>query len=152
MSLSGIGFDGEDAQSELAKFKWTEIATSFADEWGPNILANLRAQAPVAPTGGGRLRDALRFERHTSIGHLSMIFSDDVPYFKYVISGTVGGQIINPVAARALHWTSAGADFFAASVIRGATPKNDFPQRVWDRMAPEVATGFREAIEEGMAT
>jgi hypothetical protein len=150
MSLTGIGF--EDDGKAFASFKWTEIATTFSDEWGPNILANLRAEAPVAP-GGGRLRDALSFERRTRVGTLTMIFSDPgVPYFGYVISGTQGGQLIQPIAARALHWQSGGADFFASQVTRGSTPKNDFPTRVWARMQEEVQSAFRDAIREGLTT
>ncbi len=150
MSLTNIGMDG-DAGS-LAAFKWTDLAAKFAGEWGPRILAALREEAPVAQgTDSGRLRDALRFEFHAPIGALTMLFTDDVPYFPYVIHGTTGGQIIRPVAARALHWSNGGTDVFAMSVTRGDTPANDFPSRVWDRMAEEVQNGFRDTIREGLA-
>ncbi len=150
MSLTDIGMEG-DSES-LAKFKWTDLAVKFADEWGPRLLAALRQEAPVSANGtdSGRLRDALRFERHATVGSLTMLFTDDVPYFPYVIHGTTGGQTINPVAARALHWSSGGSDVFAMSVTRGDTPANDFPSRVWDRMAEEVQNGFRETIREGL--
>ena len=148
MSLIGVGVEGDT--DAFRAFNWTEIATTFADEWGPKILGALRLEAPVAPSGGGRLRDALRFERRTTIGNLTMLFTDDVPFFPYVIHGTEGGQLIQPVAARALHWTSGGSDVFAMSVIRGATPKNDFPERVWSMMQDVVQTAFREAIREGL--
>lgn len=152
MSLTHIGFEGDDADA-LRAFQWTKIAVAFADDWGPKILAALRAEAPVAPgAGSGRLRDALHFERRTAVGSLTMLFTDDVPYFEYVIKGTTGGQIINPIAARALHWTEGGTDVFAAQVTRGDTPANDFPARVWDRMAEEVQAGFREKVREGLAT
>ncbi len=150
MTLTHITVEGD--AGAFKAFKWTELATTFADEWGPKILGALRADAPVAPTGGGRLRDMLHFERRTSVGTLSMIFSDDVPYFPYVIHGTVGGQIITPKAARSLHWTSGGSDVFAMSVVRGDTPANDFPTRVWVRMQEEVQNGFREIIREGLET
>lgn len=149
MSLTNIGF--EDDSAALRSFKWTKIAVAFADEWGPKILAALRAEAPVAQgASSGRLRDALHFERRTGMGSLTMLFSDDVPYFDYVIKGTSGGQIITPVAARALHWTVGGSDVFAMSVTRGDTPANDFPSRVWDRMAEEVQAGFRDKVREGL--
>ena len=151
MSLTNIGLEGDAAA--LRSFKWTKIAVAFADEWGPKLLAALRAEAPVAAgADSGRLRDRLHFERRTGVGSLTMLFTDDVPYFEYVIKGTTGGQVITPVAARALHWNVGGQDFFAASVVRGDTPANDFPSRVWDRMAEEVQAGFREKVREGLAT
>ena len=151
MSMSGIYSEGDTAAFD--RFRWTELATTFADTWGPMILTALRMEAPVSANGpdSGRLRDALHFERHTGIGSLSMIFTDDVPYFPYVIHGTTGGQTIVPVAARALHWTTGGTDVFAKSVIRGDTPANDFPSRVWDRMADVVMSAFRDTIREGLA-
>ena len=150
MSLLNVGMRGD--RDAFAKFNWTQAATTFADEWGPKILIALRLAAPVAPDGGGRLRDALAFERHTSIGHLTMTWSDPVPYFPYVIEGTVGGQLIEPVAAQALHWTSGGSDVFASSVIRGDTPKNDFPVKVWSMMQETVQEAFKEAIREALTT
>jgi hypothetical protein len=150
MSLLNVGITGDG--EAFAKFNWTEAATTFADEWGPKILTALRLAAPVAPDGGGRLRDALTFERHTSIGFLSMVFSDPVPYFPYVIEGTVGGQLIEPVAAQALHWTSGGSDVFASSVVRGDTPKNDFPTKVWSMMQETVQAAFKQVIREALTT
>jgi len=148
VSMTNIGV--EDDSNALAKYKWTEVASRFAKEWGPRLLAALREEAPVAADGGGRLRDRLHFEFHAPIGSMTMLFTDDVPYFDYVIKGTTGGQVITPVAARALHWSSGGSDVFAMSVTRGDTPANDFPSRVWDRMAEEVQTGFRNLIRESL--
>lgn len=157
MTMIGATATGDTAA--FRSFNWTEVATTFADEWGPKLLESLRREAPVAPDGGGRLRDRLHFERRTSIGRLSMIFTDDVPYFPYVIEGTDGGTVIQPVAARALHWTATttvpmlagmGTDIFAAQVIRGSTPKNDFPTRVWASMRDVVQDAFREAVREGL--
>lgn len=148
--MTTINVDVSGDAEAFASFRWTQIATTFADEWGPKILGALRAEAPVAPIGGGRLRNRLSFERHTTVGFLSMLFTDDVPYFPYVVHGTEGGQLIQPVATRALHWVSNGQDVFATSVIRGATPKNDFPTRVWDSMREMVQQGFRDAVREGM--
>lgn len=147
--MTNIGVEGD--AGALQRFKWTELSVKFADEWGPKILMALRQEAPVAPDGGGRLRDKLHFERRTLIGSITMLFTDDVPYFPYVIKGTTGGQVITPVAARALHWSSGGSDVFAMSVTRGDTPANDFPTRVWDRMAEEVQNGFRNIIRESFA-
>ena len=151
MSMSGIYTEGDTAA--FRSFRWTELATTWADEWGPILLNALRQEAPVSETatGSGRLRDALHFERRTTIGSLTMLFTDDVPYFPYVIHGTTGGQVITPVATRALHWNTGGTDVFAKSVIRGDTPANDFPSRVWDRMAEEVTSAFRDTIREGLA-
>lgn len=151
MSMTGVGVEGDS--EAFRSFKWTQLAVKFADEWGPKILTALRQEAPVAQegAGSGRLRDKLHFERKTLIGSLTMLFTDDVPYFPYVIHGTTGGQIIKPVAARALHWTIGGADVFAKQVTRGDTPANDFPSRVWDRMSEEVSNSFRETIREGLA-
>ncbi len=149
MSMTEIGL--KDDAKAFRSFNWTRLAVAFADEWGPRILAALRAEAPVAAgADSGRLRDRLQFQRRTTVGSMTMLFTDDVPYFDYVIKGTTGGQIIKPVAARALHWSNAGSDYFAKSVVRGDTPANDFPSRVWDRMAEEVQNGFRDKIREGL--
>lgn len=150
MTLLGIRPEG-DWHNSLEGFNWTRAATSFADRWGPILLHRLRDDAPVAPNGGGRLRDALRFQRRTQIGLLTMIFDDrDVPYFPYVIHGTTGGQTIVPVAARSLHWTEGGNSVFAMSVTRGDTPANDFPTRVWSAMRESTQAAFREAIAAEM--
>lgn len=131
----------------FTNWSWTKAATEFSDEWGPIILRALKAEAPHR---SGRLEDSLHFMRETSIGSLSMTwgdFYDPIPYFGFVLHGTQGGQTIVPVAARALHWKDSTGDHFAMSVIRGATPANDFPQRVWDRMRATVEAAFASKME-----
>lgn len=149
MTIVGISTSGTGSDP-LSRWKWTKAATAFADEWGPRILAGLRAGAPVGKgPGAGTLRDRLRYQRTTGVGSLTMLFDDPgVHYFPFVIHGTAGGTIIRPVAARALHW-GGSPGIFATRVVRGATRENDFPSRVWASMSGAVAAGFRQAIQEG---
>lgn len=148
MSVEPIRVEGNLRQ--FSRFEWTRAAGKWAAEAGPLLLAELRAEAPVG-TGqtSGKLRDGLRWQKRTRLGKLMMIFdAPDVPYLRYVIDGTSGGQTIAPVAARALHWNNGGGDVFAMSVTRGSTPANDFPSRVWDRMRGEVHHRFTEIIKK----
>ncbi len=149
MSMTGIEVK-DDAQA-FRSFNPRRGAVACPPAWAPRMRPAPRAAAPgAAGADAGRRRDRLQFQRRTTVGSMTMLFTDDVPYFDYVIKGTTGGQIIRPVAARALHWSDAGGDYFAKSVVRGDTPANDFPSRVWDRMAEEVQNGFRDKIREGL--
>ncbi len=152
--MSMIGVSIESSATDKRKFLFSRAATTWADEIGPQILAKLRQEAPVSANGpdSGRLKDSLNYSRKlTSTSTLLLMFdSRDVPYFPYVIHGTSGGQVIVPVAARALHWSSGGSDVFAKSVTRGDTPANDFPTRVWDSMKRVTEVRFAEIIKKEM--
>lgn len=82
----------------------------------------------AAPQRTGALRTSIYAERQANQGDLiRFVIRADAFYASFVDAGTPGGQLILPVRARALSWIGGGGRrVFAASVIRGATPRTDF--------------------------
>jgi hypothetical protein len=146
-----------EAQATLRLPELTSQMVLFADETAVEVLAALHAEAPVGkatedPRAGtpGRLRDSIRFARHTQIGRVEMTWWTPVPYAKYVVKGhDAPGQLIVPVAANALMFypKGVGPPVFASSSPGGAAPANDFPARVWDRLSAVIMARFRARVE-----
>ena len=151
MSLT-IEFDGIDpAASPFARFSGTGAAVEWADEAGPMVRAAQKHGAPVAKTSldgrkGGRLRDSIRYERETAAASMTMIFTANVPYAKYVLEGT-GPHVIEASAARALQFELDGAVTYRRSVNHPGTKANDFPERaVGGLAAVKLREWFADAV------
>jgi hypothetical protein len=138
-------------------FDWTAIQRETAAKIIPTILAELRSKAPVSAVkpDAGRFRDSIGYRIETPRpGALKILFVSTVPYAEFVLNPTAGGSVIKSGASDtlALRWTDGFGDYvFAQSVIRGATPGNDFNKRVAERMKPYVAAQFRESIVRVLA-
>lgn len=140
------------ADSPFARFSWTKAAVEWADEAGPMVRAALKAEAPVGKDGldgrkGGRLRDSVRYERETSVGSVTMIFTASTPYAGYVIEGT-GPHVIAASAARALQFELDGAVTYRRRVNHPGTKPNDFPVRALGGVATEkLREWFSDAVQ-----
>ena len=134
------------ARSAFETFNWLTITTRFADRAGKVFLGALIEEAPKRT---GAMAKSIRYMRNTRPKSVVMTWFSRSPYVNYVIHGTVGGQDIYPVDANALHWCDAsGGDVFAMHVIRGATPKNNFPGRVAERLTPALVMSYKHVLGE----
>lgn len=144
---------GRAADSPFARFSWAKTATTWADEVGPLVRSALKDKAPVGKgERGGRLRDAIRYERATNLGAglVTLTFVSNTPYTRYVIDGT-RPHLITAKAARALHWVDAsGRDQFRRSVKHPGTKENPFPERAVFPLTGMLHEKFRAAVEAGM--
>lgn len=143
------------------RFAWVKNMREAMAEIGTLVIQALRRNAPVGTDppdmpqvsgAHGHLRDDLRGPFLASgADSVSAVFSaPHTPYIQYVIKGTQGGTIIQPVAARALSFW-AGERVFAMSVTRGSTRPNDFPRRAWEEVAPSAIAIFGRKLREAMA-
>jgi hypothetical protein len=145
-----IKLEGDSGGSNLRRFQWTADAVRWADITGPKVRTALKAAAPVAKgPGGGRLRDSIRFERKTSTGSISMIFTGNTPYTGYVIRGTPP-HLIRPRAAKALRWSVPGGSRFALIVHHPGTKPNPFPERAIRPMIPAIQHRFATIVQDSM--
>lgn len=135
-----------DGANPLARFRWTQAATEWADDMGPRIRSALQEEAPVR---SGRLRSSIRYSRSFDATQAGMEFSTNVPYAGYVKNGTAP-HLIRPVAARSLHWVSGGHSHFARVVHHPGTRANDFPRRALEPMKEEIQQSFRDAVSNAM--
>lgn len=151
--MSGIGFDINglvELMNTVGKLRerfgdagLLAMTVHWADEIGPKIAQKLSQNAPKVT---GRLAGSIRYQRETAAGAVEIQFHSNVPYAGYVIGGTKP-HIIEPVAARALHWhDTRGADVFAMVVHHPGTKPNPFNQRTLDDMRGEIITSYMEAI------
>jgi len=130
----GVEYSGGQG---LAKFKALAVLTKWADLVGPEMREALKDKAPVGQgAGAGRLRDSIRYERETFGGGLTMRWTANVPYARYVIDGTAPHEI-RPVAARALHW-GGKPGVFAKVVHHPGTQPNDFPEKALAPLEPII--------------
>lgn len=121
------------------------IAATWAAEVGPLVLAALKEAAPVAKENGGRLRDSIRKEQVNAGGGVTITFTANVPYAKWVLEGTSPHEI-RPRTKQALFWP--GADHPVAVVNHPGTRPNDFPRRAITPKLPELQGRYRQiAIE-----
>jgi hypothetical protein len=145
-------FDTAKAKdSPLARFSWRRAAVAWADESGPLIRTALKNAAPVGKgPRAGRLRDAIRYERATGEGSVTLKFSTYVPYAPYVLGGTKP-HVISAQAARALHWQRPdGSDIFRRKVSHPGTKPNPFPEKVIPVLAPLLRERLEAAVREAM--
>lgn len=116
--------------SNLAKFNLKAALAAWADEVGPVVREALKDAAPVGVgAGAGRLRDSIRYERQAAVTGITLLFTANTPYAKYVIDGTAPHEI-RPKAARMLHWTGDGGEsHFGRVVHHPGTQPNNFAER-----------------------
>ncbi|MFF4403588.1 hypothetical protein [Streptomyces sp. NPDC001404] len=142
--------DSGGAAGRLKAFRWTAGSVAWADAVGPRLAEAIRKTAPVGQgPGAGRLRDATRYRRHTSVGAVRLEFhADNVPYVPYVLHPTQPHEIV-PRAALALHWSPpGGGSAFARKVHHPGTRGNDYPSRAYLAMRSEIVNSFRAAVEK----
>lgn len=156
MSLT-IELSGDSiADNPFARFSWTKAAVEWADEAGPMVRAALKAEAPVGKTDlsgrkGGRLRDSIRYERETTPGSVTMVFTANTPYAGFVIEGT--GPHLIPLEPKApgtaLQFEFQGAVTYRRQVRHPGTKPNDFPERALGGVATEkLKEWFADAVRE----
>ncbi|MGW7001430.1 hypothetical protein ACWGCW_01035 [Streptomyces sp. NPDC054933] len=148
-TFSITGDSGTTASQRLKRFQWTAIAVEWADAVGPRLADAIRKQAPVAPVNGGRLRDATRYRRSTSVGIVRLEFhADGVPYVPFVLHATQPHEIL-PRAALTLHWTTpGGGSVFARKVNHPGTKGNNYPARAYTARRSDIIASFRAAVEK----
>jgi len=150
--LLAVGMAGDSkARTFLERFEAFAKLAGWADRWGPPILAQLRKEAPVQgahkPVTGGALRDSIRYERQTAFSGVRLAFHTNLPYARYVVEGTPPHPI-DPVRARVLAWEDYGGWQFRMHVNHPGAQPNPFPQRVADRMLPEITASLAELFKE----
>lgn len=132
-------------------WQWHGTASLVAasDRIGPPFRDLLKRAAPVgqAPNDPrpGRLRDSIRYSRNTTGGAVRMSFTAHVPYAKYVLGGTTP-HLIEPRAARALHWFDGGGDRFAMRVHHPGTAPNRFPGKALDEARTAIIGVFYDQL------
>lgn len=142
-----IEFDPGDS-SIFKRYSWIKASKAWADEMGPIVAAEIRAEAPVGTgTGSGRLRDSITFRRASGFSSIAMEFGSNVPYAAYVEDGTAP-HIIEPRNASRLRFTSRGGDLvFAARVNHPGTKPNPFARNAMERLSPLIAQSFKDNVE-----
>ena len=139
-----VTVSGSD-RSVFRRFNWTEAASSWASAVGPAVQEALQRESPVAPVGGGRLRDSIREDRHISSGSAQLVFTTDAPYAGFVLGGTAP-HVIRPKTARALRFQQGGQTRFARVVHHPGTRANPFPDRAVQALLPLIQQRFSQII------
>ena len=151
MSISGgnrfiTSMEGFDR----VRFDWMATQRKAAAELIPVILRELKKEAPVSDTkpDAGRFRNSIGYRIESAPGLLKIKFVSTAPYARYVIEPTAAGAMIVPKNTMALRFGGYdGANYtFASSVIRGATPGNDFNKVVAKRVRPLVVAAFANSF------
>ena len=125
-------------------FDWHDTTRKAASTLIPLVLHELKAKAPVKT---GRFKDSIGFRVESGPGVVKIKFVSTAPYASYVLEGTDGGTEITPVKTIALRFTGADGQYaFAKSVIRGATPANEFNKEVAERIKPIILSTFAESF------
>lgn len=138
---------GQSVEKALRRFEWAAVANPWADVVGPVVKAVIKEQAPVSPQGpnAGRLRDSITYEKKTGAASVTMTYATGVPYARYVVDGTVP-HLIEPRAAKALHWVDRSGDHFARLVHHPGTRPNPFARRAMEMMLPFIQRTFRDSV------
>jgi len=127
---------------------FARIGARWTSELRSAVLERVRAEAPVR---SGALRESLTVEVVNPPPFARIAVSSPLPYLPYVIAGTQPHEIW-PVHARALHWTGAGGDVFAAHVAHPGTRPNPFPERAARGLQQLAATtALAVAVDETLA-
>ena len=125
-------------------FDWHDTTRKAAATLIPFVLHELKAKAPVKT---GRFKDSIGFRVESGVGVIKINFVSTAPYARYVLEGTEGGTIIEPVKTMALRFTGSDGNYvFAKSVVRGATPANEFNVEVAERIKPVILSAFAQSI------
>jgi hypothetical protein len=134
-------------RSLFGPYRAKTIAAAWAAEVGPMVLAALKEKSPVAKENGGRLRDSIRNEQANTPGGVTLTFTAQVPYAKWVLEGTAPHEI-RPREKRALFWP--GADHPVAVVNHPGTQPNRFPERAITPLIPVIRARYKEIAVEAM--
>lgn len=131
---------------------------SFTTAWrkrvAPAVLEALRREAPVykyddPELSRGQKKGDLRASIKLDAVHGSeMEFTADVPYAKYVISGTGPHPIEAKESGPLLHWVRSGNDNYRRRVWHRGTAANDFPRRALDSVEPLIGRTLVETVRE----
>jgi HK97 gp10 family phage protein len=134
--------------SIFQRFSWIQASREWANEMGPIVEAELRAEAPVGKgTGSGRLRDSIKFRRASGLSSIALEFGSDVPYASYVENGTAP-HVILPRNARRLRFVARGGDLvYSAMVNHPGTKPNPFARNAMMRLSPLIAQSFKDNVE-----
>jgi len=115
------------------RFDAMRALVGASDEIGPMTRDALKRRAPVGrppnDSHPGRLRNSIRYERHTDGDGVTLEFAAHTPYAKYVVHGARPHEI-RPVAAKALHWYGPSGPVFATLVHHPGNQPNRFPEEV----------------------
>jgi hypothetical protein len=143
MSLK-IEFKSDDV-GILKRFSFIRATSKWADAVGPEILSNIRREAPHRT---GRLKDSLTYRKRLGLTGVALEFGSNVPYAGYVEEGTPP-HIIQPRNASVLRFTMRGGEtVYARSVNHPGTRANPYARRAVEQMLPFLELAFQEIIEE----
>jgi hypothetical protein len=151
----------EGGKVSFPRWVFKPMAATWRSRIAPVVLDAIRAEAPeykyddtVLSRGQvkGDLKKSIKLD---SVGGgvgkgISMVFVSDVPYAKYVISGTRGHEIPKggSGAGKILHWERGGEHFYRRSVQHPGTTANDFPRRAVDKVQPFIRRTLTLTVSE----
>lgn len=143
MSMSRTGGD------PFRSFAWRRAAAAWADETAVIVRGALKNAAPVGRgADAGRLRDSIRYRRHTGADSIVLEFTAHTPYASYVIDGT-RPHVIRARTARYLHWVDAGGrDRFAKQVNHPGTKPDRFPERTIGPLLPGIQRRYAQIVTD----
>jgi bacteriophage HK97-gp10 putative tail-component len=134
---------------ERIMFEWQITQRRAAASIIPIILSELKRAAPVSTVkaDGGRFKGSIGYRVESGAGMFRLKFVSTAPYAKYVIKPTAGGMVLTPQQTMAMRFQDGFGDYvFASSVVRGATPGNDFNVQVAKKMQPLIKAAFKDSI------
>lgn len=149
MPVKVTGLD--EVTRAFSRFSMTKAFVNFADGASVRITAGLSRYAPVGQTYGEtephkHLRDSIRPVRHTSSGHLTLVFQSDVPQARYITQGT---RAHGPVKANFMTWVGENGRVWA-KWVRGVE-RNPFPTHYWQQIEHRSITAeLKRAIARTM--
>lgn len=139
-----FSFNGQNAN----QFTIASAIVKWLDEVGPAAREAVKDETPVGQgAGAGRMKDTTRYQRatlkSTPIGYITQ----STPYVRYVIDGTAP-HLIEPRAARYLHWSGIGGDHFAKVVHHPGTHANDYPERALMPLQPLIKERLATIVQQ----
>jgi hypothetical protein len=137
----------EEVAARLNAREWEKRKKDTYRKIGARLLEFAQEEAPVGEGDGDHLRDDLEVLISHGKEPIKIRAKTKKALLGMITSGTRPHRI-EPVIARALHWTSGGADFFAAYVDHPGTAPNDFLGRAAKEAAPDLEDILRESAED----
>lgn len=142
----------------LSGFQLLKVMTNWADDVGPDVLTELKANTPKDT---GMMAAKERYDRITDGHSVTMNFTAHSSYASYPWKGTEPHRIY-PVKARYLHFMgTGGAHVFVGP--RGAVAPgkknwvnhpgnrpNDFPERTIEQVRNEIMTKLRQRVHDAI--
>jgi hypothetical protein len=130
-------------------FEWQVTQRRAAAQIIPLVLLALKAAAPVSSTkvDAGRFKHSIGFRMASESSEFNLSFVSTDPAAKYILNPTAGGMTLTPQNTMAMRFQNGFGEYiFAQSVIRGATPGNDFNKRVAKRMESMILEAFKDSV------